>query len=82
MKDFSCRACGCSEYHTKEIGDGKTTDKIIDLRNPKINARITLKACANCHIVFAYWEDFNTAADISDEEKQQAAEILAEGEKK
>ena len=76
MEEFKCKVCGCTEYHTKEIGDGKTTDKIIDLRNPKLNARITLKACAGCHLVFAYWEDFDKAEDIPDKEKQIAKEVL------
>lgn len=74
-EDFKCRVCECTEYHTKEIGEGKTTDKIIDLRNPKLNARIVLKACAGCHLVFAYWEDFDTATDIPEKDKQIAEEM-------
>ena len=74
-EDFKCKVCECTEYHTKEVGEGKTTDKIIDFRNPKLNARIVLKACAGCHLVFAYWEDFDTAADIPEKDKEIAEEM-------
>jgi predicted nucleic-acid-binding Zn-ribbon protein len=78
--DFKCKVCESTEYHTREIEEGKTTDKIIDLRNPKLNARIVLKACAGCHMVFAYWEDFQSAADIPQKEKDISNQVLAEGE--
>jgi len=76
MDEFKCQVCGSTEYHTKEVGNGSLTDKILDLRNPSLNARITLKACAGCHIVFAYWEDFQTS-DISQEEKDIANAVIS-----
>ena len=61
MKDFKCGSCGCTEAHTKTIGEDIKTDRILDIRNPALNARLIFMACADCHIVHAFWEDFDTS---------------------
>jgi len=75
IENFKCGSCGCTKAHTKDGAETKT-NRILDIRNPALNARLVFMACADCHIVHAFWEDFKTASDISDKDKEIAHEVL------
>jgi hypothetical protein len=79
MDSFKCSFCGHDKAHSRKSGE-EMSDRIFDIRNPKTDGRIILRACEKCNIVHAHWSSFKDAEDITDKEKEIAREVI-EGNK-
>ena len=81
--EFKCGACGHDVAHAQMVpdGNGRVSDRILDIRNPKLGSRITFRACDKCHVIHGYWESIEES-DIPQEEKDKMDSIIKPEEKK